>query len=84
MNKGTPMQANVNNQQPLPLCHALAARPEHYVFAAHLADLLAGDPYGTIKPRLVGMLTAYVELDRLDCDLFRRMADELHQFEANA
>lgn len=71
------------NHPKLPLCSAFAAEPARYLFANWLKSLCMDQPQEALEVdaiRLKGMLIAYLELDLVNCEQYKALADELNTF----
>lgn len=71
------------NHPMLPLCSAFAADPARYLFANWLKSLCMDQPQEALEVdaiRLKGMLIAYLELDLVNCEQYKALADELNTF----
>lgn len=71
------------NHPMLPLCSAFAAEPARYLFANWLKSLCMDQPQEALEVdaiRLKGMLIAYLELDLVNCEQYKALADELNTF----
>lgn len=71
------------NHPKLPLCSAFAAEPARYLFANWLKSLCMDQPQEALEVdaiRLKGMLIAYLELDLINCEQYKALADELNTF----